>query len=120
MGLYWDYIGVILGLYWGYIGIILGLFWDYTALILYFASGADGVQEVWDYLVSKNRNVVLLTREAYVQQTKALTTITHKYVPKQLPKNAFYAFQYLHALMGRGDLADEREEEVTERTQPIL
>ena len=29
MGLYKDYIGVILGLYWGYIGVILRLYWGY-------------------------------------------------------------------------------------------
>ena len=39
MGLYWDYIRVLLGLYWGYIGIILGgLYWGYigTNLGLYW------------------------------------------------------------------------------------
>ena len=28
MGLYWDYIGIILGLYWGFFGVILGLYRD--------------------------------------------------------------------------------------------
>ena len=34
LGLYWDYIGVILELYWGYIGVILGLYWGYIGTIL--------------------------------------------------------------------------------------
>ena len=34
MGLYWDYVGIILGLYWSYIGVILGLYWDYIGVIL--------------------------------------------------------------------------------------
>jgi hypothetical protein len=101
-----------------------------TALLLYFASRAPGIDDVWDWTFNSQRSLVQLTRKHFCAYFKGLTTIIHKFgiTPTHLmekrgfdPMNveelhSYYAWQYLHTLVGRGEFEDERVQEVQDRS----
>ena len=99
-----------------------------AALILYFASGCEGLDAVWSYM--EERRMLQMERLSFLAYTKELTTLVHKFgkPPVGMLKfddddrqqvRAYYAWQYLHVLVGRGNFSDEREEEVADRQKDL-
>ena len=96
--------------------------------MLYICSQREGEDSVWDYV--QERNLLHLERTSWLKYFKELTTLVHKYgrPPNMIDDfddthsvhvRSFYAWQYLHVLVGRGDFSDERTEEVEERTKEL-
>ena len=91
-------------------------------------SRCEGEDSVSDYV--QERNLLHLERTSWLKYFKELTTLVHEYgrPPNMIDDfddtnrvhvRSFYAWQYLHALVGRGDFSDERKEEVEERTKKL-